>query len=147
MTKQLEDFFNSKGIKKYVPEFNPVQEKQIQSVIENIVKPVLTNLADELSSYANIKADIMTSKKSIDSIKENIELKVYRTMQVKFIYRLKFSIEGNDIFLIGQFCKPNFYGEAIEYKDTDLKKIITNINEDDIKGDFSIAFTTNVELK
>jgi len=107
----------------------------------------LTALADELSSYANVKADMMTSKNSIHSIKENIELKVYRTMQAKFIYRPKFSIEGNDIFLTGQFCKPNLYGEAVEYKDTGLKKVIADINEEDIKSDLSKAFTTNVDLK
>jgi hypothetical protein len=147
MTEQLEDFFNSKGIKKNVPEFTPAQEEQIQKVIQNVIKPAFTTLADELSSYANFKADIMTSKKSINSIKENIELKVYRIMQAKFIYRPKFSIEDNDIFLTGQFCKPELYGESVEYKYTDLKKVIADIKENDIKNDFSNAFTTNVDIK
>ena len=147
MTDELKDFFKSKGIKKIIPEFNQSQEQQIQIIIENVYKPVFTELSEELSSFANIRADMMVSKRTMDSIKEEIELKVYRTMQAKFFYRPKFLVENNDIFVIGQFCIPNFYGEGLTYRDTEFKRIITDINEVAIKDDFMKAFTENVDLK
>ena len=147
MTEQLDNFFNEKGIKKSVPEFNPSQETKIQSVNDKVIKPVLQQLAEKLTAYSNCKADMMTSKKEVTSIKENVELKFYRTMTLKFVYRPKFSLEGDNIFVTGQYCIPNLYNEAIEFKNASLNKNISDLTPSDITDDFSAVFTSNVDIK
>jgi len=147
MTEQLDNFFNEKGIEKSVPEFNPSQETKIQSVNDKVIKPVLQQLAKKLTAYSNCKADMMTSKKEVTSIKENVELKFYRTMTLKFVYRPKFSVEGDNIFVTGQYCIPNLYNEAIEFKNTSLNKNISDLTTSDITDDFSAVFTSNVDIK
>lgn len=146
MTEQLDDFFNSKGIKRNLPEFNETEEIKIQSVNDKLIKPVLQQIGEKLNSYSNCKADIMTSKKELNSIKENVELKFYRLMSLKFVYRPKFSIKGESIFVTGQYCIPNLYGDAIEFKNTELKKVITELKASDITEDFTNAFTNNVDI-
>lgn len=146
MTKQLDEFFNSKGIKKSIPEFNTDQETMIQSVNDNIIKPVLHQLAENLTTYTNCNAEVMTSKKEVSSIKENVELKFYRNLNMKFVYRPKFSIEGENIIVTGQYCIPNLYGEMIDFNNTNLQKNITELIALDITEDFTNSFTSNVDI-
>jgi hypothetical protein len=147
MTNKLDDFFNSKGIKKQTPEFTPNQEAEIQSVIDLIIKPAFEELGGDFSSYSNIKGQVSTSKKSTDSIRENIELKVFKTMQAKFFYKPKFSVTDNQLYVTGQFCIPNLYGECTSYTNTNLKLTLANLTGDNLKTDVISAFTDNVDIQ
>ena len=120
---------------------------EIQSVIDEIIKPAFQQLAGKINSYSNFKGVILTSKKETHSYKEYIELKVNRVMQLEFVYRPKFSLEDKSIIIIGQYCIPNLYGEAIEFKNTTLRKVLSDLSESDILYDFSDAFTKNVNIR
>jgi hypothetical protein len=147
MTDLLDNFFNSNGIQKKIPELNYEHEMEIQSVIDEIIKPAFQELSYKISSYSNFKGVILTSKKESNSYKEYIELKVNRVMQLKFVYSPKFSLEDKSIIVTGQFCIPNLHGEAIEFKNTALRKVLSELSESDILYDFSEAFTKNVNIR
>jgi hypothetical protein len=74
-------------------------------------------------------------------------LKFYRTGQLKFVYRLKFFVEAENIIVTGQYCIPNFYQEAIEFKDTEMKKVATELDAADITDDFNSVFIASVDIK
>lgn len=147
MANSLEDFFNSKGIKKRTFELNSVQESEIQSIIETVFKPAFEELSSEFNSYANIDAQLHISKKSSDEILENIEYKISHIMQAKFCYRPKFSLEKDMLYVNGQFCIPNLYSDCIDFKDTGLKKVLAEIKIEDIKTDVISSFKKNVIIK
>jgi len=144
--ENLEDFFKKRGIKKKVTEFDKSQESEIQSVLETIIKPVFNELANEFSSYSNVKADYMTSKSAIDAVMENIEFRVYKMTLLKFSYKPKF-ISGDDgISIIGQFSIPDFYGDKKTYQNTELRKLLSDLDEEDIKNDVTNSFIANSKL-
>jgi len=147
MKEQLEIFFKSKGISKFVPEFSELQEEQIQSVIGSFYKPAFEELEKELNLYSNIKAVTYTSKKAIDSIKEDIEFSIIKASQSIFKYKPKFINENSEVKVIGQFCKLDIYGDDNEFVNTSLSKLITEITQQDIETDFTKAFTENVDIK
>ena len=68
MTDLLDNFFDSKGIKKNIPELNYEHEMEIQSVIDEIIKPAFQQLASKINSYSNFKGVTLTSKKRIELI-------------------------------------------------------------------------------
>lgn len=74
-------------------------------------------------------------------------MKVNRVMQLEFVYRPKFSLEDKSIIITGQYCIPNLHGEAIEFKNTALRKVLSDLNESDILDDFTDAFTKNANIR
>lgn len=146
MTQKLDDFFQSKGIHKQVPEFNSLQLIQIQLVNKEVVKPTFEEISEELSSYTNCKGEVLISKKEIHS-KENIELRFYRISQNKFIYRISLSLKNDEIIAQGQYSIPNLYGEAINFTDTDLVRPLEALDASAISKDFMDVFIANVNLK
>lgn len=147
MTDLIDNFFNSKGIKKNIPELNYEHEMEIQSVIDEIIKPAFQRLAGKISSYSNFKGEILTSRKETNSYKEYVELKVIHVMHLEFVYSPKFSLENKNIIITGQYCIPNLHGEVIEFKNTTLRKVLSDLSESDIFDDFSEAFTKNVNIR
>lgn len=47
-----------------------------------------------------------------------------QVMQLEFVYRPKFSLEDKSIIIAGQYCIPNFHGEAVDFKNTALRKVL-----------------------
>lgn len=146
MTNLLEEFFNSKGIKKQITEFTPEQETEIQSLIDSIFKPAIEELIGDYNSYRSVTAQLSISKRYTDSIMENIIFKVSKTMHPKFFYRPKFLIEDGNIIIAGQFCIPNIYGECKDYISTDLNKLFKDLKKDDIKSDITAAFIKHSDI-
>ena len=147
MTDLLDNFFNEKGIKKNVPEFSVLQETNIQSINEKLIKPTFQTLADKLKTYSNCKADVFISKKDTNSIRENIELRFYRTMSLKFVYRFKYSMKDELIIVTGQYNKPDLYEEATNFIDTGFSKDITELVDTNIIDDITKVFIQHVEIK
>lgn len=147
MTKELDDFFKSKGINKQKEEFTQLQKEEIQSAVDSIIRPAFEGLASKFSSYANISAQVSAGKNTADSAKENIVLKVFKTMQAKFFYQVKFSIADNSIYVNGQFCIPSIYGECTKYVDTGLKVALTDLSEETLTDDIISEFIKAVDIK
>lgn len=140
MTELLDNFFNEKGIiKKSISEFNPSQETKIQIKKDELVYPTLQKLAKVLNAYSDCKAKVNLEK-------GDAELEFSRNSALKFVYRVRFSVKGEDIFVTGQYGIPDIYDE-VDFKDTNLKKVIKELTASDIKDDFSNAFTNNVNIE
>ena len=138
MNEQFENFMNKNVDKKNIG-FNPLQEKEVESIINDLIKPVLKKIEEKLNTYSNCYAEI-------NLINKNVELSFFQTSIVKFVYRLNFTIEGDKNLVTGQYCIPNIYGEAINFTNTKLKKDITELNKSDIDEDFSNSFIVNVDI-
>ncbi len=145
--EQLEKFFTGKGIKKTVAEFNQTQENQIQCIIEKIVKPVFNVLISEFNSYSNIKANSISFKKTMKEVHENTEQRVYKSINARFLYRPKFVLIDEVIVITGQYSISDLYGERTEFKNTGLKKPLSEVTREDIKNDIIEVFIEHGNLQ
>ncbi|MDQ6723323.1 MAG: hypothetical protein M3Z01_03550 [Thermoproteota archaeon] len=138
--QDLNQFLGDKGIKQSSPEFNQSEEKEIQKFLDETFKPSLVKIKKQLQLYPHINADIEISKKEADFLMEQVEFRVYKTLQRKFTYRLQFSKAGNGINVKGQFSFFNLYDENISFTDASLNKPIAGITENDVAEDFTKTF-------
>src|SRR5260221_14312734 len=97
-----------------------------------LLSPGLIKIKKQLDLYPHINADIEISKKEADFLIEQVEFRVYKTLQRKFTYRLQFSKAGNGINTKGQFSFSNLYDENIIFTDTSLNKPMVDVTENDI---------------
>ena len=135
--QEIDDLFKSRGFEKKVPELSADDQVAIQEFLENIGKPAFENFSDELNSFLHVKAEVVSSKKSAESIMEQVELNVFQMMHPKLTYRLKFLKKDNGVYLQGEYSTPNIYGENTRFHDTSLDRPLVGATEDDIAKDIS----------
>jgi hypothetical protein len=135
--QEIDDLFKSRGFEKKVPELSADDQVSIQEFLENIGKPAFENFSDELNSFLHLKAEVVASKKSPDSLMEQVELNVFQMMHPKLTYRLKFLKKDNGVLIQGEYSTPNIYGENTRFHDTSLERPLVGATEDDIAKDIS----------
>ena len=145
--QELGNFFKERGVNDKDHEFSKLEEQEIQAFIEAKVKPAYSKLAEELNNYANIKAYVIVSKNTVDSIKENIEFRIDWIMQPKFVYRIKFAKSEKVVIAIGQYSIPDLYGKSTEFFNSDLRNSFALIEEKDILSNFLLIFKSKTELR
>src|SRR3981081_2068025 len=135
--QEIDDLFKSRGFEKKVPELSADDQEAIQEFLENIGKPAFENFSDELNSFLHVKAEVVISKKSPESLMELVELNVFQMMQPKLTYRLKFLKKDKGVYIQGEYSPPNMYGENTRFHDTTLERPLVGTTEDDIGKDIS----------
>ena len=124
-------------MKKKIPELSADDQMAIQEFLENIGKPAFENFSDELNSFLHLKAEVVTSRKSPESLMELVELNVFQMMHPKLTYRLKFLKKDKGVHIQGEYSTPNIYGENTRFHDTSLERPLVGTTEDDIAKDIS----------
>jgi len=135
--QEIDDLFKSRGFEKKIPELSADDQKVIQEFLVNIGKPAFENFSDELNSFLHVKAEVVSSKKSPESLMEQVELNVFQMMHPKLTYRLKFLKKDNGVLIQGEYSTPNIYGENTRFHDTSLERPLAGTTEDDIAKDIS----------
>ena len=135
--QEIDDLFKSRGFEKKIPELSADDQMVIQEFLDNIGKPAFENFSDELNSFLHVKAEVVASKKSPESLMELVELNVFQMMHPKLTYRLKFLKKDNGVLIQGEYSTPNIYGENTRFHDTSLERPLAGTTEDDIGKDIS----------
>ena len=135
--QEIDDLFKSRGFEKKIPELSADDQMVIQEFLVNIGKPAFENFSDELNSFLHVKAEVVSSKKSPESLMEQVELNVFQMMHPKLTYRLKFLKKDNGVLIQGEYSTPNIYGENTRFHDTSLERPLAGTTEDDIAKDIS----------
>jgi len=154
--EELDSLLSNKGIKKTVvlsedaskiQPLNPDDEKHIQEYLETTIRPSFQKLASVISTYQDIDAKVEITKKADISEIENIELRVFLMLQMKFAYRMKFVKEDNKLFVLGQYSRTNLYGYPTGFEQSSLCVIINDAKSETIINDFMNCFSTKFVLK
>ena len=137
--KRLEDYFESKGIKKC----NTVYDLSERIETTTVIFPALKMLSDKLSEYGYI-SKIMTVKKSINPDCHDIEFLIDRAQKTICNYVVSLKKEDELLFVIGKFSlSDNLYDDLGLPQETKLKKSIVNVTKEDIIEDFISVFIEN----
>jgi hypothetical protein len=145
--QDLGNFFGERGIKDKAHEFSEQEIQEIQKFIQAKIKAAYEKIANELNLYASIKASIIITTESAESIQESITLRVDWIMQPKFFYRIRFAKSAEVLIAIGQFSISDLYGKVAEFNNTDLRNSFALIEEKEIIADFLRTFKTNTDFK
>jgi hypothetical protein len=154
--EELDSLLSNKGIKKTVvlsddaskiQTLNEEDEKQIQEYLETVVKPSFQKLASVISTYQDMTAKVEIKKKADVSDLENIELRVFLMLQMKFAYRLKFVKEENHLFVIGQYSMTDLYGNHTGFEPSSMSILLNDAQSDTIINDFMNCFSTKFAPK
>lgn len=137
--QEIDSLFKSQGFEKKIPDLTPEDETTIQQFLDNIGKPALQNICDQLNSYLNIKAEVVAEKERASSIMEMVRLNISRMNQPKLTYRLKFQKDDKGINLVGECSVPNIYGENTRFEDSGLQRPMQGTTEEEIASDLSAA--------
>ena len=135
--QDFDALFKSQGFEKKIPELSPEEQVAIQEFQENIGQPALENFCDELNSFQNIRAEVIISKKSVDTLMEQVELTVYKMAQPKLTYRLRFIKKAGGVHIGSEYSIPNIYGENTRFHNSALDRPLAGTTEDEIANDFS----------
>lgn len=153
---ELDSLLSNKGIKKTVvlsddaskiQPLNRDDEKLIQEFLENIIKSSFQKLASVMGTYQDLTAKVEITKKTDISEIENIELRVFIMLQMKFAYSLKFVKEENHLFVIGQYSMTNLYGNPTGFERSALCALLSDASDETIINDFMSCFSTKFAAK
>ena len=135
--QELDEVFKSKGFEKKLPELSAKDGQSIQEFLDNIGKPAFENISDQLNSFNDVKAEVEVSKRSNDTIIEDVELHLFKQGQPKLAYRVKFTKRQEHIFIEGEYSIPNIYGENTRYHKTSLEQPLADITEEELAADIA----------
>lgn len=137
----LDDFFDSKGFDKKDKRTKQMEQNKIQSIIDEIVKPALEAIKNNINSRQRLSSTIVKAEREVEYAVDNYLLifSITDLMNAKYGFKMNFLKKDKELYSVAQYGKFNIYNEIVRY-DSGVSISIHTLTAEIIENEFKKAF-------